>query len=148
MFPEKIQWKNSRSRGAAAEHGFSVITAIFLLVVMASLGAAMLTFSSVQQATGALDLQGIRAYQAARAGVEFGVYKVLRPGVASCGSTTLTLSGSLAAFTNSVDCSASVVYTEGSNTVTVYSLTSTAKSQGVPGSANYVERRLTVSVSR
>jgi MSHA biogenesis protein MshP len=148
MFPEKFQWKNSRLPGFPREKGFSVITAIFLLVVMATLGAAMLTFSSVQQSAGALDLQGIRAYQTARAGIELGVYKVLRPGVASCGSTTLTLSGSLAAFTNNVDCSASAVYTEGSSTVTVYSVISTAKSQGAPGSANYVERRLTVSVSR
>ncbi|MES2538389.1 MAG: hypothetical protein V4632_21225 [Pseudomonadota bacterium] len=124
------------------------MTAIFLLVIMASLGAAMLTFSSVQQTTGTLDLQGARAYQAARAGAELGLYKILRPGVASCGSTTLTLPGAMAALSNNVDCSASAIYTEGSTTVTVYTITATAKSEGAPGSANYVERRLTVSVSK
>jgi MSHA biogenesis protein MshP len=57
------------------EAGFSLISAIFLLVVLAGLGVAMVTISTVQQHDTALDVQGVRAYQAARAGIEWGVYR-------------------------------------------------------------------------
>ena len=60
------------------QRGFSIVSAIFILVILASMGAAMLTFSNVQQTTSTQDLQGIRAYQAARAGMERGINQVLR----------------------------------------------------------------------
>ena len=50
--------------------GFAIVSAIFLLVVLAALGAFMLTFSTVQHATSAQDIQGSRAYWAARAGLQ------------------------------------------------------------------------------
>jgi MSHA biogenesis protein MshP len=60
------------------QRGFSLISAIFLLVVLAALGAAMLTISTVHQASSALDVQGARAYQAARAGINWGLYQQLQ----------------------------------------------------------------------
>lgn len=147
MCPNQIQKAGMHSFHITAQRGFSIVSAIFLLVVMASLGAFMLTFSTVQQTTSAQDLEGTRAYQAARAGIEFGVYQVLRPGVASCGSTTLTLGGTLAGFTDNVICSASAVYTEGTNTLTIFTITSNA-SQGAAGSPFRVERELQAIVSR
>lgn len=62
----------TRKRYAA---GVSIVTAIFLLVVLASLGAAIVTLSTGQHATSTLDLLGSRAYEAARAGIEYGVYR-------------------------------------------------------------------------
>jgi len=138
---------------AAGQGGFSIISAIFLLVVLASMGAAMLTFSNVQQTTSTQDLQGIRAYQAARAGMEWGIYQVLRvpppPAAApACfaNGSSVTLAGTLAGFTVSVDCSASA-YTEGANSGTVYTITSTA-SQGTAGSQTRIERQLQAVVGR
>ena len=58
--------------------GFSLITAIFILVIFAALGAAMVTFSTVQHTTVAMDIQSARAYQAARAGIEWGAYEALK----------------------------------------------------------------------
>jgi len=52
------------------QSGFLLVTAIFLLVVLAALGAFILTISGTQQTSSALDVQGARAYQAARAGIE------------------------------------------------------------------------------
>lgn len=70
--------------------GFSLVTAIFLLVVLSTLGAATLTIFTVHQNSSALDVQGARAYQAARAGMEWGVYQQLRNG--SCvGSSSFQL---------------------------------------------------------
>ena len=135
------------------QRGFSVVSAIFILVVLTAMGAAMLTFSNVQQTTATQDLQGSRAYQAARAGMDWGIYKVLRdpPPPASApgcfaNNTAVSLAGTLAGFAVSVDCSASV-FSEGANTVTLYTITSTA-SQGAAGSANKVERELQAVVSR
>ncbi len=65
--------------------GVGLITAIFLLVVLTGLGVAMVTVFSSQQASSALDVQGARAYQAARAGIEWGLFQKLRNN--SCAAT-------------------------------------------------------------
>ncbi|KAF0164704.1 MAG: MSHA bioproteinis protein MshP [Rhodocyclaceae bacterium] len=56
--------------------GFAIVSAIFILVVLAALGAFIVNISSSQQIGSALDVQGVRVYQAARAGIEWGVYQV------------------------------------------------------------------------
>lgn len=122
-----------------AQRGFAMVTAIFLLVVLAALGAAMLTFSSAQHVGSAMDVQGARAYQAARAGIEWGAYKVLINNPANVcppSPTMLTLSGNLADFTVSVECTATT-----SGALTAYQITSTA-SIGAIGSISRVEREL------
>ena len=62
-----------------AAKGFAIVTAIFLLVILAALGVGMLVFSKAQQTTSAYDVQGSRAYQAARAGIEWALYQRLNP---------------------------------------------------------------------
>ncbi len=57
------------------QHGFTIVQAIFVLVVLGMLGAYMVTMSSVQQATTTQALMQARAYQAARAGLEWGIAK-------------------------------------------------------------------------
>jgi MSHA biogenesis protein MshP len=53
------------------QHGFSLVSAIFLMVVLVILGTTMVTISSVQQTTAAQLLQVARANYAARAGAEW-----------------------------------------------------------------------------
>ena len=147
MCPDSIPKTGTRSRTRMAQRGFSIVSAIFLLVIMAALGAFMLTFSNVQQTTSAQDLQGSRAYQAARTGIEWGLYKVLTPasppGVATCTTASLgPLAGTLAVFTVNVLCTVST-YTEGSTTVSIYQITSTATS-----GAQSIERQLQVTAGR
>lgn len=62
----------------ARQGGFSIIAAIFILVVLAGLGAFMVSTANTQQLTIAFDVQNSRAAQAARAGIEWGVYQVVR----------------------------------------------------------------------
>jgi MSHA biogenesis protein MshP len=62
------------------QSGVGLVTAIFLLVVLAGLGAASVTLFTAQQESSNLDLEGARAYQAARAGIEWGLYEQLREG--------------------------------------------------------------------
>lgn len=85
--------------------GASLVTAIFLLVVLATLGAAMLNIFTSQQSSSAMDVQGARAYQAARAGIEWGLYQKLRQ--EHCGATSsfaLPADSSLNGLTVSVTC--------------------------------------------
>jgi MSHA biogenesis protein MshP len=58
--------------------GVGIVTAIFLLVVLAGLGVAMVGIYTSQQASANVDLLGARAYQAARAGLEWGIFQRLR----------------------------------------------------------------------
>lgn len=56
--------------------GFALPSAIFLLVILASLGAFIVNISTGQHASQALDILGERAYQAAYAGREWARYQV------------------------------------------------------------------------
>lgn len=134
--------------------GFSMVSAIFLLVVLAVMGAMILTFSTVQHATSAQDIQSARAYQAARAGIEWGLYQLLRPATPGCtGSTQFSpsgtpLGGELAPFTVTVTCVASAPINEAGVTTAIYTLESTATFGAGPGELGYVERRLRVTAER
>lgn len=85
--------------------GVGLVTAIFLLVVIAGLAVAMVTVFTTQQTSSALDVQGARAYQAARAGMEWGVLKHLRPDPCNATNSFALESGtSLGSFTVTVSC--------------------------------------------
>ncbi len=131
------------------ESGFVLPTAIFLLVVLAALAASMVSLSRTSQLGSALDIQGSRAYQAARAGIEWAAWQVLRNPTPSClaAPSPLALAGTLTTFSVNVSCVQSGSYTDGADTVEVYQITSTATS-GVPGEAGYVERRIQASFSK
>lgn len=142
------------------QQGFTLMTAIFLLVILAALGAFMVTFTGLQQATVQADVQGVRAYYAARAGANWAMFRALDPdnglapgasAFAACPSGTLTgLGGTLSPFAVTVSCSSSD-YTEGNRNIRVWQLTATACNQGscpgTPGSG-YVERQVVVTVTR
>ena len=86
--------------------GVGLVTAIFLLVVLAGLGVALVSIFTSQRQAILLDEQGVRAYQAARAGIEWGLYQRLRgTGCASGTTTTVALDGDvLEQFTVNVSC--------------------------------------------
>jgi MSHA biogenesis protein MshP len=87
--------------------GVGLITAIFLLVVIAGLAAAMVTVFTSQQAGSLLDQQGTRAYQAARAGIEWGLFRKTQAN--SCVKTSnfaLPPGTSLSVFWVTVTCTA------------------------------------------
>ena len=94
-------------RGRSA--GAGLVTAIFLLVVLAGLAVALVAIFTSQRQGILLDEQGVRAYQAARAGVEWGLFQRLRrPDGGACApgaAHPVALSGEvLGGFTVSVTC--------------------------------------------
>ncbi|MDZ7642984.1 MAG: hypothetical protein U5K76_01365 [Woeseiaceae bacterium] len=130
--------------GTARQRGFSLVPALFLLIVLAALGAVAVRLTAVQQQTTVLAIQGARAYAAARAGVEQAVYDALVNG--NCGGTTLNLAeGGLAGFVVEVGC-ASTVHAEGASTTTVYTIEAFAQA-GAYGTPDYVSRRLRTTVT-
>lgn len=162
---------------SAAKHmrGFALVSAIFILVVLAALGAFIVNISTSQHIGSALDVQGVRAYHAARAGIEWGVYQVQATaaydfgytppynpndrrcpggGISSTDSFT-PAAPTMAAFVVTVTCAATADTNGGP---TVYSVTSTACNEPVAGwTAStvacptnnpgnlYIERRMTVT---
>lgn len=133
----------------SGQRGFSIVTAIFLIVVLAALGAFAVSMFRVQQTSAAFDELGARAYQSAQAGIEWGAWQVLRgPGTCAAATGNLALPGSLALFTVTVSCT-STAHTEAGNPVTIYQLTAVACNQPAAGAcpnpapgADYVERQV------
>ena len=71
--------------------GFGAIAAIVVLVVLASLAAAVVRFGSVAQTTSAQAVLAARALQAARAGTEWGLFQAFKGGWTTCAGASQTL---------------------------------------------------------
>jgi MSHA biogenesis protein MshP len=128
------------------KRGFTLITALFLLVVVALLSVYMINLRAVQQSTIVYGLQGARAMQAAQTGLEWGAYEAINNNCASAPATfTVTAVPALEAFSIQVSCNPSD-HTEGTDTITTYVLTSTAQT-GTYGTLDYVFRSLRATVS-
>lgn len=137
-----------------AQRGFSLISAIFLLVVIAALGAFAVTLSTTQHQTSAMDVMQARAYQAARAGIEWAAFGITNTavgavwaGCAPAGVAPGPMGGTLTPFAVVVTC-VSEAYTEGTTVGTIYTLTSTATAGGAPGSPDFVRRVIAVTLTR
>ncbi|TAK92413.1 MAG: agglutinin biogenesis protein MshP [Burkholderiaceae bacterium] len=130
--------------------GFTLVSAIFLVVILAALGAFIISVVRTTASSQNLDLLGQRAYQAAQAGIEWGAFQSLRNN--TCTGTTLTFVGTtLADFSTTVTCSSSSADELGT-TINLDTIVALACNQppcpaASPGD-NYVERQLTVTVNR
>lgn len=130
--------------------GFALPAAIFLLVVLGGLAGWLMRLTSATLAQEALELEGARAWQAAQAGAEAGVYAALHGG---CASQNIALGGTLARFTASVTCASSTA-DEGGVTINFYTITSVACNQpsagacpnATPTLAEYAERQIMAKV--
>lgn len=113
--------------------GFTLVQAIFILVVLALLGVAMMRLIGVQSSTSVFALQGARAYQAARSGLEWGA---ARANAGNSCNGTMTVDN----FNVTVTCS-NQQFTEGSiGPYSVYRISATA-TFGSYGSPDFVSRR-------
>ena len=132
---------------APRERGFSLVSAIFLMVVLVILGTSLVTISSVQQTTAAQMLQSVRASYAARAGAEWAA--VQAAGGAWCPgphpqTTTFTLPAPLDGFSASVACTRTTHTLDG-DTQQSFDVEVTVSS-GAYGSPDYVRRKLRTKV--
>ena len=127
------------------QKGFTLVMAIFILLVTSLLGIYMLRMSAVELDTSNYAFQGARAYQAARAGIEWAVADILNGGNCTqvSAQTAMTFTG-INGFTVSLSCS-SQTFSEGSLNPIVYTITATSQ-YGVFSASNYASRQITITL--
>lgn len=76
---------------APRQRGLGAITVIVVLVVLAGLAAAVVRLSSTAASSQAQDVASTRAWLAARAGTDWGLYKALKGGWSTCSGASQTL---------------------------------------------------------
>jgi len=135
------------------QRGFAIVSALFIIVALAALGAFIAVVSGTQHVGSTLDLMGARAYQAARAGTEWGIANAINNSACVASTNIGTLNGI------AVTVSCTTVATGAADEVglgSIYRITAIACSStdgagACPGNAatnNYVERRLTALVEQ
>lgn len=128
------------------ERGFTLVSAIFMMVVLVVLAASLVTISSVAHTSAAQQLQATRANYAARAGAEWAAQRAqVQPSCALWPSpAVLTLAGALSSFSVTVTCSRTD-HAIGAATQAYYAVDITAQS-GMYGAVDFVQRKVQVKV--
>jgi MSHA biogenesis protein MshP len=124
------------------QRGFAAIAAIFLVLILAALGAFMVSFSNTQQLNSAQDVQGSRAYWAARAGLEWGLFGVNSASACPAAAITLTIEG----FSVEIKCT-SQTFAEAAATPKLFWVTAKAW-VGSVGSTGFIERSVSASMEK
>lgn len=131
--------------------GFVLPAAIFLLVVLGGLASWLMQITQATQGQDALTSEGERAYRAAEAGLEAGIYAARVAG--SCAAQNIAFGAGLTRFTASVSCTTRSADEAGA-TINFYEITSIGCNQPAGGACpnpsptapEYAERRVSASV--
>ena len=132
-------------RRRARSRGFTLVTAVFLLVVVALVAGYALSIGTSQRADTTLALIGKRADFAARSGLEWEIARVVQDNACPVDTSFPVAGTGLGGFNVAVHCS-SVTVTEGSSTYPVFTLTVTA-TLGSEGDEDFARRTLSAQVS-
>lgn len=140
----------------AGQRGVSIIAAVFFMLLFAAIAAAMVSLTTTSNATSAMDVQGSRAYQAARAGVEWGLWQVLNNpanGPPTSAAAPLpgcfpspSLLGAIPGFSVTVSCTVFPAvgdFQESTRNLRLYLITATATGPGPGGMI--IERQVQVT---
>jgi MSHA biogenesis protein MshP len=125
------------------QRGFSLIAVIFMIVVLAALGAFAVSISLSQQQTGNLALLEARTAAAAQAGIEYGAY-LASTGTCVASQPLPLPGGALNGFVVTVKC-AQPPTNHGTSHFS-YVLTATAAS-GTYGTPDFVSRTASLTVT-
>ena len=134
------------------QRGMSIVAAIFIMIMLAGVAALMVKVSSTGQVTSAQDFEGSRAYQAARAGAEWGLFQLdanaSNAALPSCFATvSLT---QVSGYAVTVSCSpypgAATSYQEGTKQIRMFRIVAVAVSNAT--FPTRVEREIAVTVEQ
>lgn len=126
------------------QRGFSIVMAIFILVVVGLLGGYMVRMSGVQFSTFNQSLLGARAYQAAHAGIEWGIARISNGGTCTdVQGQTLNFAG-LNGFSVRMTCS-SQTFSEADQNPSIYRIGALSEFGSYAGS-DYTARQLEVAI--
>ncbi|MFQ5659793.1 MAG: hypothetical protein ACE5GZ_05160 [Gammaproteobacteria bacterium] len=128
--------------------GFSLIAAIFLIVVVAALGTFMVTIGTTQQQTSLFSVLGTRALFAADSGMQWAIHFVVTNNaclIPPNDSFTL-VGGAAAGYDIKLGCAVTNV-DEGPDNYNVFQLSATGSRGGVFGAQDFVSRTIRASVT-
>lgn len=126
------------------QRGVSLVSAVFLLVVLAGLAVFAVRISVLQQQTVSSNLLAAQAFHAAKSGVAWASHRAVNAGW--CATQTLTLAeAGTSGFTVDVACT-QTTHTEGTATINVYVIDVLAEA-GSYGGPDYVSRRLQAKIT-
>lgn len=127
-------------RPDAAQKGFGLVAALFLIIVIAGVIAVMARLSVNQSATNSMGLQQARAYQMAQAGLEWGIARAVA-------GQPCSASFNLEGFAIAVGCQSAPtqLIAEENKSVGFHQVTATAQ-YAAAGSPDYAYRQLTAVV--
>jgi len=135
---------------ARKQGGFSLIAAVFLIVVLAALGAFAVQVAMTQYQTSNAELLESRVEVAAETGIEYGAYLALQAPANCAPAAPLPLSqGTLTGYIVTVNCNQTthqIGMPPAVTTVSIYALKASA-SFGTYGKPDYVARTVTRNVT-
>jgi len=136
----------TRARNAGA----ALVAALFLIIVLAALGATIASLSNAEHATTVKSQLSTSVYYGAKTGLEWGIQRVIsdpappaRCTAFNAGTAFSPAGAGFAGVSVTVTCVQSSIYGAGNF---VYYLTSNA-TIGTLGALNYAERRMEATVS-
>jgi MSHA biogenesis protein MshP len=126
------------------QSGFSLVSAIFVIVILMLVLSFMVRVSTVQSSTVGLGTSGTQAFFAARGGLQWGVYQAVNasPAAACPADTTLTLDG----YSVRVRCESETTHTDETGSRKVMRIIARAE-RGVRGQPDFVMRSVEATVA-
>lgn len=127
--------------------GFALIGALFVLVVLAALGAFAVRINMTQQHDAQLDLQELRAQAALNTGIEYAAAQLLASPADNCGTLAAPLNNLVGGFavtfnqTINPPCTR-VQYPVNGVMINVYTVDRVIASHGVYGTPEFVLREI------
>ena len=131
---------NMLIRNRCKQSGFSLMAAVFLLLLLSILAIVLLSTVSARARTTALNLDASRAFYAAQSGIDIAAANAV---IGGCGSVPATLT--IETFAVNLTC-ASTAVNEAGNNYQIFQLVATA-AKGSMAQSTFVSRRLRVSLS-
>ena len=138
---------------ANQQQGFTIVAAIFILVVLSTLAMYLVNISGSVHSAASMTQLSTKAYYAARSGLEWGVHNALHPTGAGCAaSTTFPISAGGINFTTTVNCTSTTANeandtaTLADDTYSIYTIRSTSRF-GISTDFDYASRTLTMSAT-
>jgi MSHA biogenesis protein MshP len=125
--------------------GFTLVSAVFIIVVVALLAAALVQIATTGRQISTLSLLGVRAHFAAASGMERAIQAALTGGCSAVPASFVLAGAAASGWTVSLGCAATAV-AEGTDNYQVYALQATA-ARGAVGGSDFVSRTLTATVT-
>lgn len=137
------------------QQGFSLVTALFVLVIMGGMVSFLVSIGGTQHKTITYAMQGARAYQAAKTGIEWSLYQVFRngagsscplaPGTAILGTPDVSGTG-MNGFTVTVSCNRTTHREGAAASYNVYVINALAE-YGTLNTSDHVSRAIQITLT-